>query len=575
MAIWALRFFMVAYAVFQAYAYRHRIFLDDSVQYIDIARAVLSGHWAELINSMWSPLYPLLIAIMYAICKPSPLHEILAVNLLNVAILIFKYWCFELLLRALERWRLAKQAEAGQDRQSIPFATFRVCAIIIFAMLSFQFGGVYQTTPDYLMHALGFLTLSWLFDHAVMERNNERFTRGAMRAVGIGLLLGLGFLSKAVFISVVPVALLAMLIYSRGKKLQKAGLTALAFAIIYAPAVGLLSAKLGYFTTGEAGRINYVEWITCVYDDHHPVGTDLIHPQRRLADKPVVWEFATNSGETYPPYYERMNWLAGFKCQVDPAVSLQLLFKNTIACLWYFGAGVVLSVVLCMLLLRRIPFTIFSLRANWLLYAYFFAMISVYMVAANLSYIMQGRYTESAVMALFLALMASLRAPADVSIRKVKACAAIIVMPITLAFAKQLHIDLSALHFFDRPIDYEICRDLQALGIKAGDRVAQLGYKPESEFFEGGGFKIISTSGYWWAHLAGVQIVIDIPDVKQYRLLDAEQRQVLLLSLADKKVRCVIMYRNFAPDAHDQDWVRLPLSGCYAYMLPVQARRHP
>ena len=88
------------------------------------------------------------------------------------------------------------------------------------------------------MHALGFLTLSWLFDHAVMERNNERFTRGAMRAVGIGLLLGLGFLSKAVFISVVPVALLAMLIYSRGKKLQKAGLTALAFAIIYAQGEG-------------------------------------------------------------------------------------------------------------------------------------------------------------------------------------------------------------------------------------------------------------------------------------------------------------------------------------------------
>ena len=66
----------------------------DTVRYLNMGRALASGHWMGVINGLWSPLYPALHGLGLFVFRPSWKQQIPVANLTNFSIYIFSVACF-------------------------------------------------------------------------------------------------------------------------------------------------------------------------------------------------------------------------------------------------------------------------------------------------------------------------------------------------------------------------------------------------------------------------------------------------------------------------------------------------
>ena len=81
LAFWTIGILL---ALAQAWICRYQV-SSDSISYLDTSDGVLSGSdWHRLINSVWSPLYPLLLGIFRRIFNISAGSEIAVCHVLNV-----------------------------------------------------------------------------------------------------------------------------------------------------------------------------------------------------------------------------------------------------------------------------------------------------------------------------------------------------------------------------------------------------------------------------------------------------------------------------------------------------------
>src|SRR5260370_32898737 len=91
--------------------------VPDGISYIEIAQSFHRGNPGALINAYWSPLYPTLIAGWLAVLKPSIRYEILAVNCLNVVLLVIALWSFEYFVAGTV---LFQRKSAAEGPESLP-----------------------------------------------------------------------------------------------------------------------------------------------------------------------------------------------------------------------------------------------------------------------------------------------------------------------------------------------------------------------------------------------------------------------------------------------------------------------
>jgi len=123
---------------------------------------VLSGSdWHRLINSVWSPLYPLLLGIFRRIFNISAGSEIAVCHVLNVVIFIFAFASFELLLRRASRALEIADGISGEDRSVVSLPKWAVLAIAysLFLRAAIDKMLVGSLRADLLMS--GFLYLGW------------------------------------------------------------------------------------------------------------------------------------------------------------------------------------------------------------------------------------------------------------------------------------------------------------------------------------------------------------------------------------------------------------------------------
>ena len=93
---------VVLLALAGAQAWSSRFYATpDGVSYMDLSDAVLSGHWSELLNAYWSPLYPALIGAFRAILHPTPYWEFAVAHLLNLLLFVASLLGYEYLIAAM------------------------------------------------------------------------------------------------------------------------------------------------------------------------------------------------------------------------------------------------------------------------------------------------------------------------------------------------------------------------------------------------------------------------------------------------------------------------------------------
>lgn len=297
----------------QTWAHRHD-FAPDSISYIELGWAGARSGIAHLVSGYWSPLYPFLLSLEFRVFSPTPRLEFVAVHLLNFLLFIGTIACFELFLK---EWILARRggssSKVGPVDGSERGAWLWGCILFIWAAEYWL--GPSLITPDLCVAMLTFLATALLL-------RIRRGLAGWPVFLVLGALLGLSYLAKAAMFFVAPVFLFSAFVLGRrsGISLRPAALRTLLAAIIFAslalPFIHALSVQKCRTTIGDAGRINYAEYVNratiWVHWQGEPTGTGTpAHPTRKVFSDPAIFEFAEPVAGTYPPWYDPSYWYEG------------------------------------------------------------------------------------------------------------------------------------------------------------------------------------------------------------------------------------------------------------------------
>jgi len=289
---------------------------EDGIDYLDMGDAWLRGDWDMAVNGIWSPLYSWILGAMVHLFQPSIAWEFPAVQITNFFVYAIALFCFEYFWRELTIIRGIGVPNV-QDRVDFHPAAWMALGYSLFIWCSLNLVEIWAVNPDMCVAAIVYVAAGCFI----------RIGRdpGSLRsALGLGLILGLGYLAKAAMmpLALVLVLLCAGLPNERIGRLKTAFVALVGFLLIAGPFMAALSMKYGSLTFSEVSRFAYLKHVNEMpYPNFHPVLDCLDgvpeHPPRKIFDDPPVYEFAEPVGGTYAMSYDPGYWTEGLNPRVE------------------------------------------------------------------------------------------------------------------------------------------------------------------------------------------------------------------------------------------------------------------
>jgi hypothetical protein len=464
----------------------------DSMSYLDIARALAEGRWHAAINAYWSPGYPVLVSLFLRFFRPNAYWEFPLVHLVNLLILVGTLASFQMFWREALQWH---RIYSNRRETEIPEDTFWALGYAVFGIAILNIITVGLVGPDLLMAAFCLLA-GW---SALRFRRAPSFGRALL----LGLVLALGYYVKAPFFPMATIFILCAFWQWRvlPRTALLAGTTAAVFLLVSAPLVIALSRESGRLTFGDAARISEAFYVDGVQYYRHwqggPPGSGTpIHTTHMLNEFPQIYEFGANDMGTYPPWYAPSYWYAGIrphfviKRQVvlfirNLAVEFQIIMES--------GAVLVCVAIILALLAGYPKHWLQGLCRVWFVWIpgavalMMFALIHV-----------ESRFLGGWLVLLFAGALCVCSLPPDTGTREAVRGIGIAAL-ITVGAAVMLKTSREAVgidHAEGRSSeDATIATGLLQDGLHAGDDVAVIG----------------DGTGSYWAHLARLHIIAEIP----------------------------------------------------------------
>jgi hypothetical protein len=526
----------------------------DGVVYLDIGDAYFRGDWDTAVSTVWSPLYSWILGAVIWLAEPPMRWEFPLVHLVNFLIFLLALAAFEFM------WRQLRPAGNGQS-SGLPEWGWQGVGYALFIWAALTQIQVWAVTPDMLMAALLFVAAGLL---AQIRAGQDSWRRFAL----LGGLLGLGYLSKAIMLPVSIFFLAAGFVAAPNWRRAAAG-TAVAlfcFLVVAGPFIGLISARNGRFTYGDAGKYTYIRHVNHVIYPHwqgEPPGDGApLNPSRRIFDDPPIYEFAEPVGGTYPISHDQTYWYEGAVVRFDLGNQLRQLLLSGLdfadLFIWQ-QAAVLLSAAL--IYLWRPPVWSFSLAGIrvWLLSG--IGLLAMLLYAPIL---VAGRYVGAFVLLFWSDLLAQARLPAFPQTRRVLNSLSLLMILFLLT-----NVFLFNLHRFVKLSDAggpppvtavagppawpgEVAEQLWAMGVEPGDQVAVIGYAFDS----------------FWARLARVKIVAETLGWQADALWlgDPGFQQEVLAAFASAGAKAVVA--EYVPAyANLPGWRQVGDSNFYIYLL--------
>jgi len=509
----------------------------DGVSYLDIGDAYFRGDWSEALNGYWSPLYSWLLGFAMAVIKPSAYWEFPVAKLVNFFIYLVALVCFEFFLNQLIVFYQERRRETSQSRYfEIPQWMWLTLGYTLF-IWSFLYWlwkdydqRLCQLTPDGCVAALVYLATGIILRVRTQSASWASF-------ILLGVILGLAYLAKAVMfpLSFVFLVVSFFSVENRRQALSRVVVAFVVFLIVAMPFCAALSMAKGHFTFGDTGKLNYV-WYTNGIDRPYvhwqgaqpETGTPK-HPVRQIFDAPVVFEFGTPVGGTYPLWYDPSYWYEGIKSRFDFKGEIRALKTSFAYVANYIGAFLLVYLVLAYFSNRLfLAIALKDLIENWRLLVPAFVGTAVYLPVW-----IEIRYFAPFLILLCVGALASLRLPNTQESKR-------LMVGITLAVFVGATYNFSALTIgnlkasFQETIHTEwlIADQLNSLGIRPGDQVARIGEIPGNYW------------GGYWARLAKVKIIAEVDtSLKQeinYWKADASIQDRVLEVLKQSEVKAVV-----------------------------------
>ena len=525
----------------------------DSISYIEIGWATARFGLHQIVNAYWSPLYPFLLSLVFRYFHPAVQWEFTAAHLLNFTVYLASLASFELFLKELI---LQRQAAAESPEKSVPVSprTVWIWGYVFFLWAGYFWLGLAWVTPDLCVAVLVYLATALLF---LIRRGRGSWLPFA----GLGALLGLGYLAKAAMFPLSFVFLFSAFCLGRiaGVSLRVAALRTLLAAGVFAgfalPLVLALSAMKGRPTFGDAGSIAYTEYIDratkTVHWQGEPLGTgDPAHPTRKIFSDPAVYEFATPIQGSYPPWYDPSYWYEGVRPHFLLKGQLWTLFRAANLYLKIFSkSGALWAVLVAVWFAGRkaLSWGIFA-SGSWLMILPSVAALAMYSLV-----LVEFRYVAPFALMLMLWILARVRIVAGAQPQALRRFHLVVILAPALALGWAVAHDLYDV-IRNKPYEpWVVAQHLHAIGIPPG---TDLGY-------------IGSGGDAYWAHLAGVRIIVEIPYTEQQRFVaaDAARRQQVLALFSSVGARAVVTRNADAANPAD-GWRQIPGTHHFIWQQP-------
>jgi len=469
----------------------------DGMSYLDVGDSFFRRDWANAVNAWWSPLYPWTLGIVLGLTKPSPRWEFPLVHLVNFGVFVAALFAFRFLLHTLLRFGGEETSGATPNHgQPLPEWALMLLAYPIFWWIALEGETLYIVTPDLAVIACVCLATAMLL--------HLRQDSGIWKFAVFGLILGIGYWTKAVLFPLGFVALATAYLWRRSSPGWGRGMVvaALVFLCASAPLIFLLSHQKGRFTFGDSGKGTYAMSVsprtsTRNWQGEIPNRGTPTHPTRQLLRHPPLFEFDGPVVGTYPPWTDPSYWNEGLQWHFKLKAQMEVLASTVPSearLLLRTRPELVAAVIVLALLSRSLWLA--GLRELWPLLAMSAAGMGIYLPILEVD-----RYLGGPVLVLFLTLIAAVRLRPDVQKSGgYVAVAVFIVMALgtadyTVRVAMN-HMAIPGTGPDSRWQDVVAAEQLRRMGAQPGDKVAV----------------ITDGNGAFWARLAKLRVVAEIMD---------------------------------------------------------------
>lgn len=506
----------------------------DGVSYLDVGDAYFRGNWKSAINAYWSPLYSWVLVFARQALHVPISWESRFVHLLNFFIGAAVLVCFEYFLDGLIESNALHVDVEGLDRLP-PWALRSLCyALFLYGTMKWLAADL--VSPDLLVEGIVFLASGIILR---IHAGNHGFLRYAT----LGFFLGIGYLTKAILFPLGIVFLLGSFLAARRRKraLPGALVATTIFLVIAAPFIAALHEATGRITVGETGRLNYIWQVNGLnkYGDWQvkptPSGVAL-HTMRLVLPSPPMYEISKPEGGSYPPWYDPFYWYEGaspyfrLRQQLSMIRNAYSSYRDLFLAMSEF---IVAWVAMCLLapafkaLVRRFA----SLAFLWVPAATACILYS--------SFNVESRFLAAFLIILWGCLFCSIVTNQSEMTQKLVWCLTLSVV-ITAGIRLSDFVVVKAGHVIHGQENAygAVAADLRRKGVRPGDHVAAVG--------EG--------SDAYWARLAGVQIVAEVPSMADENPwpTDEAARTRIFGILRDIGVKAIVGYTlrrsNWPPD---------------------------
>ena len=508
-------------ALLQTWAFRHDS-SPDGISYLDIANQCAQGNWHSLINGYWSPFYPFLLGLGFRVLRPSPYWESTVAHFVNFGIFVLSFVCFEVFLKALIHNQ--RRYNPNTDGDAIPEWALWVLGDSLFVWATLLLIHLQRLQPDLCVAALVYFAAAEVLRIWSGKSNWFGYAR-------FGGILGIAYLAKAVMFPLAFVFLGCALFAAKPirQTIPRATLALAVFILVATPFITALYKQKGRVTYGDVGTIAYAEFVNGARRFIHwqggPPGTGMpVHATRVLRTEPPVFEFGTPVHGTYPPWYDPSYWYEG--------VSNKFILRNQLSAVHYtieeyvgilpYMAGLFVGFLGMALFARAHGYPWRKLVLYWPIWAPAAAALGIY----ALVYV-EARFVVPFFVLIWMALFAGLRFPQSQSAKALVASLALATaltscVGIAWLTGRALFRALQPKPF----VNWEVAQGLQKLGIRPGEEVASIGS---------------AVDGYW-AHLAGVRIVAEVPlwGSPSFWASDAKSQSEVLADFAEAGARIVV-----------------------------------
>ena len=554
--------FGVFIALVQMMRYRYSLSSEDIISYLDVADYYVAGDWANAINGNWSPLYSWIFALFFWIFQPSGAWEFPLVKLVNFLIFLFAFASFDFFLREFVQY--AKRFSTTRLKRPflIPEWVWFCLGYTLFLFTSLVWLGIYCDTPDMLTVGLVYLAAGLILNITRQPDNWLTF-------IGLGVVLGFGYFSKAVMFPLAFVFFTVALVSvgNLRRALPRILVAFCVFLLVISPYVGALSLKKGKLTFSETGKLSYIWFVHPTWrvipdqfwqGEPPEFGTPK-HPLRKLTERPALYEFAEPIGGTFPLWTDPSYWYEGIIAKFNLKAIVRIMILNL---LYYYKAflGILLFSYLVFLLWSQRPWQgVRDLTAGWQLLLPAIAGLGAYLVATDfhantMTHQLPLRFLASFVVLLFAGVFATIQLPKLRSTRIVMTSltiATVVAVGLQL-LAPTLKEALEIVTERQENLHWQVATEMQQVGVQPGGRVAIFGLEDEHVY---------------WARLARTKIVAQLEETDQFWASDAPVRAEILQAAA-KAGASAVVHKGKPLRLEDlPQWQPLGDTGYYAHRL--------